>query len=91
MISPLLDPSPSLTKLPLHHLGRFKFALNGNPGRGKRNSAPFGELLNFELFNQQSRIGLFNDQLNLEFVNDRRNLAPVPDPVLDWAISPAQF
>ena len=50
-----------------------------------------GELLNFELFNQQSRIGLFNDQLNLEFVNDRRNLAPVPDPVLDWAISPAQF
>ncbi|MEK1319340.1 hypothetical protein ACW189_01490 [Limosilactobacillus fermentum] len=47
--------------------------------------------INFELFNQQSRIGIFNDQLNLEFVNDRRNLAPVPDPVLDWAISPAQF
>ena len=56
-----------------------------------RNSAPFGELLNFELFNQQSRIGLFNDQLNFGLFNDQRNLASVPDPFLDSAIRSAQL
>lgn len=77
--NPLLDPPKD---------GKINFEFSPFE---MRNSAPFGELLNFELFNQQSRIGLFNDQLNLEFVNDRRNLASVTDPVLDWAISPAPF
>ncbi|TFZ18814.1 hypothetical protein E2P75_01690 [Limosilactobacillus fermentum] len=81
--NPLLDPPKD---------GKINFEFSPFE---MRNSAPFGKLLNFELFNQQSRIGLFNDQLNdqlnLEFVNDRRNLASVPDLILDWAISPAQF